>query len=225
MARRKNGPNVCGLVLFMRGRFVSFLRGVRESEVFNNQLRIRAHVLASIEGKAWARDMLGEVNIKRWQNRYDACRKTGWLPEKPERKTKTNSAPRTTPKSYTWKPIALPKISEMFFKPIDFSFPELPDPFAKQLFAWPRERRVLSPAVFWPYELEDDYEVGRGEIYCEQQPSYALVPRATTPNTKPAPGPDPGSRAKHSDIAGDALDPGSSPGTGCVGEGKEVKPP
>ena len=176
-------------------------KSVRESEIFNNQLRIRAHVLASIEGKAWARDMLGEANIRRWQNRYDACRKTGWLPEKSENKAKVKSTQRTTPKSYNWKPITLPKISEMFFEPIDFSFPELTDPFAKQLFAWPRERRVLSPAVFWPHELEDDYE--------------------PEPNTKPVPGPDPGSSAPAANLSSSALDPGSSPGT----DGKEVKPP
>ena len=180
-------------------------KDVRECENFNNTLRIKAHVLASAEGKAWARGVLGEANIKRWQNRYDACRKTGWLPEKKARNAKAKPTQRTTPKSYTWKPIALPRISEMFFKPIDLSFPELPDPFAKQIFAWPRERRVLSPAVFWPFELDDDYEVNRDEIYCDKQPSYVLVPRATTPNTKPGPGPD--------------------PETGYVGGGKEVKPP
>ena len=165
---------------------------VRDCENFNNNLRIRAHVLASVEGKAWARDVLGEDNIKRWQNRYDACRKAGWLPEK-----KTSNAkptPRTTPKSYNWKPIALPRISEMFFKPIDFTFAELPDPFAKQLFAWARERRVLSPAIFWPFELEDDY-----------------TPEPNN-NNKPVPGLDPGSSAPPAKSERSALNPGSSPG-------------
>ena len=177
-------------------------KSVRESEIFNNNLRIRAHVLASIEGKAWARDVLGEANIKSWQNRYDACCKTGWLPEK-RASSQAKPAQRTAPKSYNWKPIALPKISEMFFKPIDFSLPELANPFAKQIFAWPRERRVLSPAVFWPHELEDDYE-----------------PEPNT-NNKPVPGLDPGSRAERSGFAGGALDPGSSLGTKTGG----VKPP
>ena len=176
-------------------------KSVRETENYNNNLRIKAHVLASLEGKAWARGVLGEANIRRWQNRYDACCKTGWLPEKMERSAKASSAPRTTPKSYNWKPIALPKISEMFFKPIDFSFPELPDPFAKQIFAWPREKRVLKPAVFWPFELEDGY-----------------TPK---PNTKPVPGLDPGPSAPATNLNSSALDPGSSPGT----DGREVKPP
>ena len=176
-------------------------KNVRDCENFNNNLRIKAHVLANREGKAWARNVLGETNIKRWQNKYDECRKTGWLPEKSERKTKPNSAPRTTPKSYTWKPIALPRISDMFFKPIDFSFPELADPFAKQLFTWPRERRVLTPAIFWPFELEDDYE--------------------PEPKTKSVPGLDPGSSAPPAKPERSALDPGSSPGTKTGG----VKPP
>ena len=164
-------------------------KGVRECENFNNNLRIKAHVLARLEGKAWARDMLGEDNIKRWQNKYDACRKTGWLLEKKAHSAKANSAPRTTPKSYIWKPIALPRISEMFFKPIDFSFPELQDPFAKQLFTWPRERRVLTPTIFWPHELEENYKPNRNEIYCNEQPSYALVPRAPKPDDPPNPKP------------------------------------
>ena len=178
-------------------------KSVRDTENFNNNLRIKAHVLASLEGKAWARRVLGEGNIKRWQNRYDACLKTGWLPETSENKAKAKSAQRATPKSYNWKPIALPKISEMFFKPIDFSFPELADPFAKNMFAWPRERRVLSPAIFWPHELEDDYD-----------------PEPNT-NNKPVPGLDPGSRAERSGFTGGALGPGSSPGTKTGG----VKPP
>ena len=176
-------------------------KSVRESENFNNVLRIRAHVLASIEGKAWARDVLGEANIKRWQNRYDECRKTGWLSEKPERKAKAKPSQRTTPKSYNWKPIALPRISEMFFRPIDFSFPELADPFAKNMFAWPREQRVLSPAVFWPFELEDDYESDSSMI--------SVL------------GLDPGSSAPPAKFERSALGPGSSPGT----DGREVKPP
>ena len=157
-------------------------KSVRESENFNNNLRIRAHVLASREGKAWARDVLGEANIKRWQNKYDACCKAGWLPEKTASEAASSTLQRTAPKSYNWKPITLPRISEMFFKPIDFSLPELADPFAKNMFAWPREKRVLSPAVFWPYELEDDYEVDRNLIYCDEQPSYALVQRKPTPD-------------------------------------------
>ena len=168
-------------------------KNVRDCENFNNNLRIKAHVLASLEGKAWARSVLGEANIKRWQNRYDACCATGWLPEKKASDAAPSSLQRTAPKSYNWKPIALPRISEMFFKPIDFSFPDLPDPFVKNMFAWPRERRVLSPAIFWPHELEDDYEVSRDEIYCDEQPSYALVPRepkrdapsGIPPNSKP----------------------------------------
>ena len=176
-------------------------KGIRGCENFNNNLRIKAHVLASIEGKAWARRILGEDNIRRWQNRYDICLKTGWLPEKNARNTNTKFAPRNAPKPYNWKPIALPKISEMFFKPIDFSFPELPDPFAKQAFAWPRERRVLTPAVFWPYELEDDYEPDT--------------------NNKQVPGLDPGSSAESAISEDSALDPGASPGT----KTREVKPP
>ncbi len=176
-------------------------KSVRESEDFNNNLRIKAHVLARLEGKAWARNVLGESNIKRWQNKYDACCKTGWLPEKPENKTKAKPTQRTAPRSYNWKPIALPRISEMFFKPIDFSFPELPDPFAKQLFSWPRERRVLTPAVFWPFELEDDYEPDS--------------------NTISVPGLDPGSSAPPAKPERSALGPGSGPGT----DGREVKPP
>ncbi len=178
-------------------------KSVRECENFNNNLRIKAHVLASAEGKAWARNVLGEDNIKRWQSRYDACRKTGWLPEKKARSTKTKPAQLATPKSYNWKPIALPKISEMFFKPIDFSFPDLPDPFAKNMFAWPREKRVLTPAVFWPHELEDDY-----------------APEPNT-NNKQVPGLDPGSSAENAISEDSALDPGSSPGT----KDREVKPP
>ena len=97
--------------------------------------------------------------------------------------------------------LALPHISEMFFKPIDFSFPDLPAPFAANMFAWPRERRVLTPAIFWPYELEDNYEVDR--------------------NTKSVPGFAPGPSASPANLNSSALDPGSSPGT----DGKEVKPP
>ena len=157
-------------------------KDVRECENFNNNLRIKAHVLASAEGKAWARRVLGEDSIKRWQSKYDACCKTGWLAEKKAHSTAAKPAQRTAPKSYNWKPIALPRISGMFFKPIDFSFPELPDPFAKQMFAWPRERRVLTPAIFWPHELEGSYEVDSDLIYCDEQPSYALVPRKPIPD-------------------------------------------
>ncbi len=91
----------------------------------------------------------------------------------------------------------------MFFKPIDFSFPELADPFAKNMFAWPRERRVLTPAIFWPYELEDDYE-----------------PEPNT-NTKQVPGLDPGSSAPTTNLSSSALGPRSSPGT----DSRELKPP
>ena len=158
-------------------------------------------MLASCDGKAWARDVLGETNIKRWQAKYDACCKTGWPPEKKPHSAKAKSAQRTAPESYNWKPIALPCISEMFFKPIDFSFPELPDPFAANMFAWPRERRVLTPAIFWPYELEDDYEPNT--------------------NNKQVPRLDPGSSAPPAMPERSAQGPGSSPGT----EGRELKPP
>ena len=187
-------------------------KGVRECENFNNNLRIKAHVLASAEGKTWARDVLGEDNIKRWQNKYDACCKTGWLPEKKERCAKANSAQRTTPKSYNWKPIALPKISEMFFKPIDLSFPELSDPFAKQLFAWPRERRVLTPAIFWPFELEDDYEPN---LTTNRFPGLTRDPVRRPQNLMRSAR----ARAERGSTLG--VDPGSSPGT----EGRELKPP
>ena len=171
-------------------------KDVRECENFNNTLRIKAHVLASaLRVKLGHAVFSGEGNIKRWQNKYDACCKTGWLPEKKAHSAKAKPAQRTAPKSYNWKPIALPKISEMFFKPIDFSFPELVDPFAKNMFAWPRERRVLTPAIFWPHELEDDYE-----------------PEPNT-NTKQVPGLDPGPSAPPAKPERSALDPGSSPGT------------
>ena len=187
-------------------------KNVTECENFNNVLRIRAHVLASIEGKAWAKDVLGEANIRRWQNRYDACCRTGWLPEKKTHSANAKSTPRTTPKSYKWKPIALPKISEMFFKPIDFSFPELPDPFAKQIFAWPRETRVLTPAIFWPHELDDDYEPDTNN---KQVPG--LDPGSSASPAKP----EPSARARAERGSTLGVGPGSSPGT----EGRELKPP
>ena len=55
MARRRNGRSACGLALIYARAICKMSKNVRECENFNNNLRIKAHVLASVEGKAWAR--------------------------------------------------------------------------------------------------------------------------------------------------------------------------
>jgi len=86
------------------------------------------------------------------------------------------SAPRTAPKSYDWKPIALPSIAYWCpFKPLNLTFPDLPDPFAKPIFTWPREKRALKPAILWPDELEGDYEVDHNLIYMSETHKRAKI--------------------------------------------------
>jgi len=217
---------------------------IRACENFNRNLQIRAHVITSAAGRAWARGVLGEANIKRWQARYDVG---GWPDKKPagSAKTQLKSAPRKTPKSYEWKPITLPSIAYWCpFKPLNTTFPDLPDPFAKPIFTWPREKRALKPAIFWPDELEEDYEADPALIYkAAQHRSYAqaleaaaaaaetstdksnnnLVPGARGESSRSEAGIHnaPGSRATSIKPEGHALDPGSSPGT----DGGRVKVP
>jgi len=205
---------------------------IRECENFNRNLQIRAHVITSAAGRAWARGVLGEANIKRWQARYDVG---GWPDKKPVNTAKTGpySAPRKAPKSYEWKPITLPSIAYWCpFKPLNLSFPDLPDPFARPVFTWPRARRALKPSIFWPDELEEDYEADRNLIYMDAQDrSYAQALEAAAAaetstdksNNAPVPGPDPGSSAAATKPECNALDPGSSPGTD-EGEDKAFKP-
>jgi len=187
----------CARVSKMVARAISILsKSVRETENFNRNLQINAHILASKDGRAWARGVLGEANINRWRAKYGACCKAGFMPDK-KKKAKAKAKPdRKTPKVYTWKPIALPSIAYWFFTPLNTTFPDLPNPFAKQIFTWPRPKRGFTPAVFWPYELEDDYEVDPKLIYKNAPPNNTPGPRAAT--AKPE---------------GLALDPGSSPGT------------
>jgi len=216
---------------------------IRACENFNRNLQIRAHVITSAAGRAWARNLLGEANIKRWQARYDVG---GWPDKKSagNAKAKSTATPRKAPKSYDWKPITLPSIAYWCpFKPLNTTFPDLPDPFAKSAFSWPREKRALKPAILWPDELEADYEADPALIYKDaQHRSYAQALEAAAAaaetsepehkhepdpesehkpelNNTPVPGPDPGPRALHTGLADTALDPGSSPGT----DGREDK--
>ena len=213
---------------------------IRECENFNRNLQIRAHVITSAAGRAWARRTLGEANIKRWQARYDVG---GWPDKKPANSAKTGQAGarRKAPKSYEWKPITLPSIAYWCpFKPLNLTFPDLPDPFARPVFTWPRARRALKPAEFWPDELEADYEVDPRLIYkAAQDRSYAAAlelaaaAAQTTesehklepdPNNTPVPEPAPGSRTASVKFEGHALDPGSSLGTDRKGDDGD-KPP
>ena len=205
---------------------------IRECENFNRNLQIRAHVLMSAAGRAWARGVLGEANIKRWQARYDVG---GWPDKKPAGRAKAGpaSAPRKAPKSYEWKPITLPSIAYWCpFKPLNLTFPDLPDPFARPVFTWPRARRALKPSIFWPDELEEDYEVDRSLIYMDAQdrrariyaPVLELEPKHNPePTNNPVLGPDPRPRAASAKAECSALGPGSSPGTD-EGEDKAFKP-
>jgi len=236
----------CARVSKMVARAISILsKSVRETENFNRNLQINAHILASKDGRAWARGVLGEANIKRWRAKYDACCKAGFMPDK-KKKAKAKAKPdrRTFPNAYTWKPIALPSIAYWFFTPLNTTFPDLPNPFAKQIFTWPRPKRGFTPAVFWPYELEDDYEVDPRRIYKDVQVSCAETPKPAPelaltlkPNNVPVLGARgessrneagkhnaPGSSAASTDPECNALDPGSSPGTDGKDDGGD-KPP
>jgi len=173
---------------------------IRACENFNRNLQIRAHVITSAAGRAWARRVLGEANIKRWQARYDVG---GWPDKKAASRAKAGSTamPRKTPKSYEWKPITLPSIAYWCpFKPLNTTFPNLPDPFARPAFSWPREKRALKPAILWPDELEDDYEADHSLIYMSEAHKrakiyahiyYPEIGPEQNPETEHKPGPHP----------------------------------
>ncbi|MCF6274292.1 MAG: hypothetical protein L3J05_00825 [Robiginitomaculum sp.] len=150
---------------FKMGRLI---RQLREGYNFNQNLRIRAWVLACARRRAWVRSVIGEAAITRWQHKYDVLSGVAPRPAISAPKPKenpwqqANKAQNKPPKPTDQKQdkqFALPNLSEMFFKPAT----EVPsiyvqDPLYKiaPVF-WPRPARVLTPPVFWPHELTDDY--------------------------------------------------------------------
>ena len=120
---------------------------------YNINLQIREFVLSCPGRRAFVRSVIGEAAIKRWETR-DA----GKYEQPADKPENTNSKPRTAPKSYQWKPYALPEIRIMF-KPSPHetsAFSEWPE--LLPLPQHPRAKRGFQPAVFAVRELSPGYQ-------------------------------------------------------------------
>ena len=136
-------------------------------------------MLASKAGKAWARGVLGEANIRRWTRLYEAYRDNGCIfHTKPKNfgKVETYQKPifSFAVRKYEWKPIVLPRFTSIFLRPFNPYFMTFSFTLPVQHLGPPRAKRLLVPAIFWPYELEDDFEVIHEHIYCDKQPIYGV---------------------------------------------------
>ncbi len=113
----------------------------------NLNLQIREFVLSCPKRIAFVRGVIGERAIRNWKIRDKNILN---MPEPyPER---DNAKTRKTPKTYNWKPYALPPIAILLKRSI-YVFPTFPySP------AFPRPKRGFQPTIFWPHELRPNYK-------------------------------------------------------------------
>ncbi len=144
------------------------IRQLGEGYNFNQNLRIRAWILACARRRVWVRSVIGEAAINRWQHKYDVL--SGIAPrtaisapkskENPwQQASKAQNKPPKPRGQKLDKQFALPNLSELFFKPameVSSKYVQNSSYKIAPVF-WPRLARVLTPPVFWPHELTDDY--------------------------------------------------------------------
>lgn len=167
-----------------------YQKQARDNEAYNLAVRIKFWVMAEAERRAWVRRIIGENNIRRWQERYDNLHRPHLGKPAPKRQAPTNPSklPTMTVKPYVWKRFAMANLSWLEFTPLVAKSAYFGDILGTHLGNWhqPRETRGFKPVEFWAFELADDYQPPEPT---ETKTHTAIAQTHAVPSSDPEPPP------------------------------------